>query len=63
MRKKEIELPTLDELRKRGWHEIPRPAEPNLMLKGFRDDPEANALKTPSGKIEIFSETVAGYGL
>ena len=59
---KEIELPTLDELRKRGWHEIPRPAEPNLMLKCFRDDPEANALKTPSGKIEIFSETVAGYG-
>lgn len=59
---KQIELPTLDELRAKGWHEVPRPAEPNIMLKAFRDDPVANALKTPSGKIEIYSETVAGFG-
>jgi biotin/methionine sulfoxide reductase len=59
---KAIELPTLDELRAKGWHEVPRPAEPNIMLKAFRDDPMANALKTPSGKIEIYSETVAGFG-
>lgn len=58
---KQIELPTMAELRERGWHEVPAPAEPNIMLKAFRDDPVSNALKTPSGKIEIFSETVAGF--
>ena len=29
---------------------------PTVSMKKFRDDPAANALTTPSGKIEIFSE-------
>jgi biotin/methionine sulfoxide reductase len=32
------------------------------MLRRFRDDPEAGRLATPSGKIEIFSETIASFG-
>ncbi len=31
----------------------------HIALKGFRDDPVANPLKTPSGKIEMYSEALA----
>lgn len=47
------ELPSFDELRKMGiWK---KKGTTSVALKAFREDPEANALKTPSGKIEIFS--------
>lgn len=53
------EWPTWDELREQHiWKETP---EPLIRLKEFIDDPEANALKTPSGKIEIYSEKLAGF--
>ena len=37
-------------------------AAPQVFLGAFRDDPEASPLKTPSGRIEIFSERIAGFG-
>ena len=57
-----LTIPEYDTLRKEGWHCIGRPDEPVPMLGDFRRDPLANPLATPSGKIEIFSETVHGYG-
>ena len=38
------------------------PAPDRVLLADFRADPEAAPLPTPSGKIELFSETVAGFG-
>lgn len=32
-----------------------------VALQAFREDPEANPLKTPSGKIEIYSEALDQY--
>ncbi len=33
-----------------------------VFLKAFRTDPEAAPLGTPSGRIELYSETIAGFG-
>lgn len=56
------ELPTLEELNDKGWHRVPVPKAPHIMLSAFRADPEANPLATPSGKIEIYSEAIASFG-
>ena len=40
----------------------PRANAEKVMLAAFRADPERNALRTGSGKLEIFSETIAGFG-
>ncbi|WP_322866230.1 molybdopterin guanine dinucleotide-containing S/N-oxide reductase [Aquicoccus sp. G2-2] len=58
----DVALPTWDEFQEAGWHRIPAPEKERILLEAFRKDPEANPLKTPSGKIEIFSETIASFG-
>ncbi|MBL4807816.1 MAG: molybdopterin guanine dinucleotide-containing S/N-oxide reductase [Rhodobacteraceae bacterium] len=61
-RKTGIMLPSLKELRAKGWHKVDPPQQPRVMLEKFRNDPEANPLRTPSGKIEIYSTTIAEFG-
>ncbi len=59
-----VEMPDLDTLRKINWMRLPIQAEgPNrTFFAPFRDNPEDFPLSTPSGRIEIFSETVNGFG-
>ncbi|MBB1489147.1 molybdopterin-dependent oxidoreductase [Oceanospirillum sediminis] len=56
------DLPELDHFFQQG--EIlyfDDPAPDAVYLEDFRKDPQAHALKTPSGKIELYSETIAGF--
>jgi len=57
-----IALPTIEELRRKRWFEVAPPAEPTILFSDFRADPQAHPLKTPSGRIELFSETIADFG-
>jgi biotin/methionine sulfoxide reductase len=53
-------VPTLDELWERGFYKFPQ-FEPEPFLGEFRTKPDESPLGTPSGKIEIYSSTVAGF--
>jgi len=59
---KKVEMPSFDEFWLQGYFESPPPEEPEVFLQSFRHNPEANPLATPSGKIEIFSETIDSFG-
>lgn len=61
---KGVEVPPLDELKARNWVKLPiRRAEPEpTFFSRFLEDPERAPLPTPSGRIEIFSETIEGFG-
>ncbi|PSY42974.1 dimethyl sulfoxide reductase subunit A [Escherichia albertii] len=56
---KDPTLPSYDELKKMGIYKRKDPNGHFVAYKAFRDDPEANPLKTPSGKIEIYSSQLA----
>lgn len=43
-------------------HRAPMGETDHVFLGAFRDDPVVNPLKTPSGKIELYSETIASFG-
>ena len=57
-----IALPSFDEFWQQGVLEYSAPEKPQVFLADFRADPQRYPLSTPSGKIELFSETVAAFG-
>lgn len=57
-----LDLPDWDALQKMGWYKTPDQEKSTVMMRAFRDDPKSAPLTTPSGKIELFSEVVAGFG-
>jgi len=55
------DLPELEEFQKGDIIEFEDPAPDDVYLAEFRNDPIANTLATPSGKIELYSKTIAGF--
>ncbi|CVI22049.1 Biotin sulfoxide reductase [Agrobacterium fabacearum CFBP 5771] len=56
------EAPDFETFWERGEIGLPLKPDDGGPARAFRDDPIAFPLKTPSGKIEIFSETIEGFG-
>ncbi|HEU5113824.1 MAG TPA: molybdopterin-dependent oxidoreductase, partial [Acidimicrobiia bacterium] len=58
------EYPALGELREAGHFQIPEDWIPPLVsqIVAFRRDPRGSPLKTPSGRIELFSQTIEEFG-
>jgi biotin/methionine sulfoxide reductase len=59
---KNLPAPDFDSFWRDGELELPAAPEDGGILRAFRDDPEGKPLPTPSGKIEIFSKTIASFG-
>lgn len=57
-----IRLPEFETFWRAGWCELPENERPFVLFEAFREDPQAHPLATPSGRIELFSATVAGFG-
>lgn len=58
-RDKDPDFPTEQALKTMGVYRKRNPNGHVIALKDFREDPEANPLQTPSGKIEIYSARLA----
>jgi biotin/methionine sulfoxide reductase len=57
-----LAAPDFETFWQKGELELPAAPDDGGILRAFRNDPEGRKLATPSGKIEIFSETIAGFG-
>jgi len=57
-----ITLPDFDTFWEEGEIELPLPDHERVLFADFRADPDRHPLPTPSGRIEIFSQTIDGFG-
>jgi biotin/methionine sulfoxide reductase len=57
-----VTAPTFERFWADGELVLPTPSDSGAWLRQFREDPAASPLPTPSGRIEVFSETLAGFG-
>ena len=55
-------VPDFEAFWEKGWFEIPRRSPEYVIYEDFRAGPETHPLATPSGKIELYSERIAGFG-
>ena len=57
-----IAAPSFEEFWSAGSLAMPDVDADRVLFDAFRGDPEQHRLRTPSGRIELWSETIAGYG-
>lgn len=62
-RKKDIHWPDFQAFWQEGYVEVPHSEDAFVFMAAFRQDPVVNPVNTASGKIELFSETIASYQL
>lgn len=62
MAERGYEVPDFDRFWSDGAFELPDRREDRVLFAEFRADPDGHRLDTPSGRIEIYSETIAGFG-
>ena len=55
-------VPKFETFWKKGWVEIPPRAEEYVLFAEFRTEPNEHKLRTPSGRIELYSDEIAGFG-
>jgi biotin/methionine sulfoxide reductase len=57
-----VMTPDFDTFWAEGFVEIPAPETPNVPYADFVRDPGKHKLNTPSGRFELFSDTIDGFG-
>jgi biotin/methionine sulfoxide reductase len=57
-----IDMPEFADFWAEGVFRLPPWTKPQVLMAEFRADPTGEPLRTPSGRIEIFSETIASFG-
>jgi biotin/methionine sulfoxide reductase len=60
--RQQLPAPSFEEFWAQGMLSLPMHPDDWGALLRFREDPAAHPLRTPSGKVEIHSPTIAGFG-
>jgi biotin/methionine sulfoxide reductase len=57
-----LPAPSFEEFWQRGSLTVPQHADDGGQIRRYREDPQANPLPTPSGRIEVHSAKIAAHG-
>lgn len=60
--RKNVTLPVFEDFWRDGFVELPLPDDEFVLFEDFRRAPLVHPLNTPSGRIQIASDTIAGFG-
>ncbi len=62
LERQQVAAPSFEAFWEKGMLDLPMRADDGGVLRRFREDPMAHPLRTPSGKVEIHSATIASFG-